>query len=620
MSGKIRILAIIIAAVTAFGLTACGTDNGKETSAAATTAATTKEAATTEAPTSADTTEATTTAAASASATTAAANTTAAAATTVADAETTGAAGAEEPSRPSDPAFNHIGLSKYDEPLYVTFARLGDPNVRFAPGQDYTNNIWMTEYKDILGVEIRTVWTAEGSQSYDEKLQMQILAQDLPDVFDCNAAQFISLVNGGMIQDLTDVYDEYATDLLKENALMDGGLGLEQASVNGRLYGIPSGSVGAGAYQFLFIREDWREQVGLPEPKTIADVENLAKAFVEADPDGMNAYGIGISNQPYETYFTVRGFFDSFGAHINQWIKKDGKLEHGVVQPEVKNALTVFNKWYNDGLLDPEFIVKGSYDMSQEAIGGRVGIVAGEWWLTTWPLPDGYRLGQNWKAYYIPFDASNAEKLYSARAQLGGRYVARTGFEHPEVLLKLCNLYQERALSNKYPAEIYRTDGEFHYEGLAVFRPVMGPDRNHITQENITRAIDTNDTSVLDGEDDWSKYQSAIDYINGVGADTPDVFATNFMWWRAYYGPDSIFAMMERMKVENMYTLDEYFDPPTETMAELQGQLQSMAEETINNITMGIDGIDSFDTFVEAWYANGGEQLTAEVNAWYDGR
>jgi putative aldouronate transport system substrate-binding protein len=423
-----------------------------------------------------------------------------------------------------------------------------------------------------------------------------------------------------MIQDLTDIYEEYATPFMKHNSTYDNGLGLSQASVGGRLYGIPDTSVGAGAYQFMFIREDWRQQLGLPEPRTMDDVLNMARAFVEADLDGMSAYGIAISNQPYETYFTVRGFFDSYGAHINQWVNKGGRLEHGIVQPEVKTALANFNQWYKDGLLDPEFIVKGSYDMSQEAIGGRVGVLAGEWWLTTWPLPDGYRLGQDWRAYYIPFDASNSERLYSGRAMLGSRFVARSGFANPEALIKMCNLFQERALSNKWPAEIYRTDGEFHYDGLAAFRPTMGPDRNAITQRNITLAVDTGDTSHLDGEDDWSKYGSVIDYINGVNADNPDIFATNFMWWRAYYGPDAIFAMMDRMTTENKLKLDAYYDPPTTTMAEFEGQLRSMAEEMINNIIMGFDSVDSFDNFVAAWYANGGQEWTDEINEWFAGK
>ena len=255
--------------------------------------------------------------------------------------------------------------------------------------------------------------------------------------------------------------------------------------------------------------------------------------------------------------------------------------------------------------------------MSQEAIGGRVGIVTSEWWLLTWPLPDGYRLGQNWKAYMIPFDASNTEKLYSARSELGARYVARAGFEHPEALVKMCNLYQERALTGIYPANIYRTDGEFAYDGLAAFGPVTGVERNEVQQQHITMAVDNKDTSYLNGEDDWSKYNSVMGYINGTDKDNPDIFATNFMWWRAYYGPESIFAMQRTMKEDGLYLVDAYYDPPTATMAELQGPLKSMAEEAINNIIAGVEPVDYFDTFVKNWYDGGGTAWTDEVNTWY---
>ncbi|MFT4172606.1 MAG: sugar ABC transporter substrate-binding protein [Rhodocyclaceae bacterium] len=53
-------------------------------------------------------------------------------------------------------------------------------------------------------------------------------------------------------------------------------------SYDGKFYAVPT-----SAQSFaLFVRKDWRIKLGLPTPQTWKDVQNLAKAFTEKDPDG----------------------------------------------------------------------------------------------------------------------------------------------------------------------------------------------------------------------------------------------------------------------------------------------------------------------------------------------
>ena len=57
---------------------------------------------------------------------------------------------------------------------------------------------------------------------------------------------------------------------------------------------------------------------------------------------------------------------------------------------------------------------------------------------------------------------------------------------------------------------------------------------------------------------------------------------------------------------------------PTETMKKNWEQLQTMEQQTYTNIIYGNEPIEAFDTFVEEWKAQGGDQITEEVNAWYE--
>ena len=57
---------------------------------------------------------------------------------------------------------------------------------------------------------------------------------------------------------------------------------------------------------------------------------------------------------------------------------------------------------------------------------------------------------------------------------------------------------------------------------------------------------------------------------------------------------------------------------PTDTMKKNWEQLQTMEKQTYTNIIYGNEPIEAFDEFVEEWKAQGGDQITEEVNAWYE--
>ncbi|MNS72314.1 hypothetical protein D3C72_1057190 [compost metagenome] len=63
--------------------------------------------------------------------------------------------------------------------------------------------------------------------------------------------------------------------------------------------------------------------------------------------------------------------------------------------------------------------------------------------------------------------------------------------------------------------------------------------------------------------------------------------------------------------------LNEYQGPPTPTMQEKGDQLQQTEHESFLQMIYGKKDIDYFDKFAANWKANGGDQITDEVNEWY---
>lgn len=56
---------------------------------------------------------------------------------------------------------------------------------------------------------------------------------------------------------------------------------------------------------------------------------------------------------------------------------------------------------------------------------------------------------------------------------------------------------------------------------------------------------------------------------------------------------------------------------PTPTQLSRGDMLSKLEKEVLNKIIYDKASIDEFDAFVEKWKSTGGDQITEEVNAWY---
>ena len=101
----------------------------------------------------------------------------------------------------------------YDEPVQITTALVENAGIQWHDGDTYDDNPWYREYKERFNIEVTNKWIV--SSDYSTKLNLSIADGDLPDVFFCSADQFQQLYEAGMIHDLTDVYEQYASDTLK---------------------------------------------------------------------------------------------------------------------------------------------------------------------------------------------------------------------------------------------------------------------------------------------------------------------------------------------------------------------------------------------------------------------
>ena len=153
-----------------------------------------------------------------------------------------------------------------------------------------------------------------GDENYYLYIQRMIAENNLPDVMLVSGPEEVEeLAEYGMIEDLSDAYQEATSSRIKSMYSSYGKELLESVTIDGKLMAVPSTQVYYGCNLF-WVREDWRKALGLPEPSTLADVEQILRTFRENDPGGngniglpcvATLYGDGSSNFSVDPVFSV---------------------------------------------------------------------------------------------------------------------------------------------------------------------------------------------------------------------------------------------------------------------------------------------------------------------------
>lgn len=510
-----------------------------------------------------------------------------------------------------------LPYEKYEQPVNM---RIGFKVPESSLTGDNTNdNNPISRYlESITNIKVEHSWEAKGEEAFKQKVNLAIASNDLPDAMVVDREQLKKLIASNMIEDLTDVYEEYSSKLVKAIYDTTNGLALQDAMSSGKLYGLPNVAIEADSTSLLWVRQDWLDKLGLAPPETIADIGKVAKAFAEQDPDGdgkENTVGLaGDKTIVYGQKPNMNGFdsiFHAFYAFPKNWVKdSDGAVVYGSVTPETKKALTLLADWYKRGVIDPQFVL---YKETQEPIAAnKAGLFFGPWWMPYWPLSESVSRDTKaeWRAYASPIGVGGTFVTHAA--PVTDRYlVVRKGFEHPEAVVKLLNVFTR--LERRQDPNIEQS------KAMDDFAAQSGVQLRHYYPFDLlldySNAIETryNDMQkVLRGENSASSLDPDTQQIYEMTVFENDNPKKNMDAWKsanAYkYGAKAL-LMSESEVVRSV------FYGSTTTMDSKWAALEKLENETFLKIIVGDQPIDAFDDFVRRWKELGGEQITQEVAA-----
>jgi multiple sugar transport system substrate-binding protein len=175
--------------------------------------------------------------------------------------------------------------------------------------------------------------------NFDQQLQSRASTKDLPDVMINDTALMGSYQHQGLLKPIDPAS-------ISGHGQIDAKTWSSTVGLDGRHYGIPY----SRQAMTLMVRKDWREKLGLPQPKTWQDMLALAKAFATRDPDGdgkKDTYGMvapGSAQNGYVAWWGASYLWQG-GAKI---IEPDGKGGYRPVMDSAAAVRTV--SWMKDNL------------------------------------------------------------------------------------------------------------------------------------------------------------------------------------------------------------------------------------------------------------------------------
>jgi putative aldouronate transport system substrate-binding protein len=528
------------------------------------------------------------------------------------------------------------GFKKFDPPVTFTQNKINTEGTVYQPGDSLENNGYTRWLQNDLGIIVKPKWITPNLETDVQKLNIGAASGALPDVIGAEAPVLGNLAQQGVLMPLNDLIEKHGSPLLKhviELAQKDAkGKLFSPFTIDGKIYAFPKMIDRMAYWSTNWIRKDLLEELGKPVPTTLSEMEEVLAAYKSKYPGGTgmvldkDMQGIDLLTQ-------------AFDAQPKKWrLDGDGKVVYGSIQPQMKEALVKLHDWYAKGYINREFIAKNNDNtISDLTSGNTLTWTNGQWWNVYFPFPD------MWKN--VP--KANMAAMPTLKGENGKRSVIidtvsnygvaiNKSYKQPEVIIALYNmqldsLYRSNEAIRKELAGKY----EFKYPVTALQTPLNPTEKNaslfkysygqpgwgwfndfpdndanawgfqgRLGSEAVNR-LERIAAALQKGSKDGLNASEANDY-DGLSAEPqrPNAFQSVLSTW------------LEREK-GSYVSANVYPGVPTPAMTQKKAYLDKLEAETFARIIMGQEPAAAFDKFVDSWKKGGGDDITKEINAWY---
>jgi multiple sugar transport system substrate-binding protein/putative aldouronate transport system substrate-binding protein len=538
-----------------------------------------------------------------------------------------GAAGSGKPTlSPPGLTGDALAFSKFTKPVDLHIGHAVNPlDTTLPKGDSVGSNQYTRYYLDKYNINIIVDWTAASGEDYNQKVSLCIASDSLPDALVApNYNYVLKAAKAGQLYDITDLYEQYGSKQVKGMLDTFQGKAIETASYEGRMIALPNASVMGDGITIMCIQKNWLDQYNLPVPKTLDDIENVARVFKRNAPAGAATVPIAgpdKNGRPYRSFIeslsndkTFDPVFNAYDVYPGYFLDNgNGTVSYGSLNPNMKLALERLARWYKDGLIDPEV---GSRDRTGELVNAnQAGIFFGPWWAIGYGNGDSFKNNPNanWQAY--PVYADNGKWNVSQKA--------------PSTQALMIS---RRASPDAAAAAVITYNAEGPMEGVIdktvsdawiPLRTVLAPaDELEVTYDVLHRIL-RKDAKPADYNDPSSPYKLLWKDVQIVTPIIPGYQPNRHLNVLDFdqnvnFGDfQRIFAIMvgarpfsEIKPDKEVYSVNYIL---TDVLEQRWPNLFKMEQETIMKIITGQLPVSAFDKFVSDWMAQGGQGVLDSV-------
>ena len=245
------------------------------------------------------------------------------------------------------------------------------------------DEMWWIKYMEEK-TNIHWNWNLVPSDSYQEKKNLVLASQDLPDMFyggGISKADEVSYGSQGIFIPLNE-YIENAMPNFKAAAEKWPALFTGSVTLDGNVYALPKiWATPHGTTTKYFINTVWLDTLGLEMPETLDDLYEVLCAFrdhPELSPNGTIIPFGGRNNTGSQIDQLILCAYGLLGGTAKQGMSNyevvDGEVKLAATLPEYKEALAFIKKLYDEGLIDSEYFTQTSEQFHAKNANLQVGI------------------------------------------------------------------------------------------------------------------------------------------------------------------------------------------------------------------------------------------------------
>lgn len=497
----------------------------------------------------------------------------------------------DTPSAPTQAAQeqqNQLEVSypvKTKEPVTLTYwCEMEGKLSTFVDSMNQTEHA--KELEKRTGVKIKYIHPPTGGDAVQQAFTLMIASRELPDIIEYNVNSSYpggpeKALSDQVIAPLKELAAKYSPDMmkfLKENELIRKYC----STSTGEVWCYPSTVHESNMYpQGPMMRGDWLEELNLSLPETIDDWYHTLKAFKES---GKCEYPFSWSEKAPKMKWSGE-IAGAYGVLLGLWqMDEQGKVQYGYAMPEYKEFLAEMNKWYKEGLIDPEFASQDRSTLMAKIIDGKIGA-----WL------------ESGRGIYEPQNAWRSQDPDTKKYVVGVPHVtlkkgelAPFGFQSMPIKLNNTAVITT-ACKNKEVAAIWLNYG-YTEEGSKLY----------------AWGIEGKSYNIVDGKAvgvDFILQEPPSDKL------TLETYTLNWLRWNGPFiareslipdelsaNPTYIKAQKETWKnVSNALKMPE-FPPPADKadeFAALYTEIDTYCDEMFIKFIMGEEPLENFDKYVE---------------------